>query len=126
MQITILDKEQVNGNWRDAFSSEFGVASAEWVGKEPTVGENAAVELEFQGEVRIAEIDEPNFSLLANADDVNPVLITAMLESITEDGVGILRMGKDLLLCDLNEKQLRPGYWVEVAASKLLLYPVNY
>lgn len=109
-----------------SFSTVFGSAEAFWDGVEPRVGGKYDVELEIDRTLHWGiNIDRSPIEVSSIAfDDDTGIIIVGQLESLDDDGFGVIRLGDFIItfLVDGDMVGKNIGLFVEISSVNVKLY----
>lgn len=109
------------------FSSEHGEGKAIWDGPSPSVGRDYHVELDVIGSLEwgrdIIRTDE-KAEFIGVVDDMG--CIVGRLESMEEDGLCTVRVGKDLISLETTGNPIQIGSLVKILTRSLVMTDVAY
>ncbi|MDQ2903139.1 MAG: hypothetical protein M3Y81_06240 [Chloroflexota bacterium] len=106
--------------------TEFGSWRALWVGEKPVPGNMYDIEiyipyvLTWEHDIVLSE--QRIFQMKENE---NTVSFIGMADSVKDDGLFFLRLGKDSILMQAEGMPFPEGTWVEIIIKDLIVYDCN-
>jgi hypothetical protein len=126
VNIEVLDVELGAGRPIVGFQSPAGFGRGRWMaGATPNPGDVVPVEFDLPGAVRGWRASaSPAPMLRVDADDL---VVGGVFEAVFDDGVGVMRVGNDILLLDDDDgvPTLPAGTGLELRVEYLDVYPVE-
>lgn len=128
MRVQVVRVESGEGGVRTALKTAGGVVWTYWRGDPPTRAQFSDVELAITAPVtwgRQLEIVRADDTANEGATSLPPALgcLHAVLESIDQDGVALLRVGDGLVLVETTGAAPAPGTQLRLRACELTAYP---
>ena len=127
MKVKILDVQEESTGNIVSFCSEYGSASAIWMGRCPEKNSEYFVEIEIpeklKWEKHIVVATEHSYALGSFSEGI---YFVGVLEGVGEDGCCCLRVGDSIVLLEIEGGPIVEGVFVQIRTVIVIAYEVSY
>lgn len=119
----VLECHPVDGGFLVVFDSEYGSARARWGDQVPEAGLEYQVEIEIPGVLHWgSDIISTSGAQPSIQSEADKMLLVGVLESASEDGVAVVRLGDTTFMIETNGPAPSVGSNLLIQVNELILY----